>query len=648
MKPKHPFHLLQLALLGMPFLLLSSAAQAQDQSKDQKAAEVAKTEQTEEEKANASRAKEVAERAKEAAERAKAATEVAETKKAVEENDNASRVQEAVERAKAAAEVAKTKKAVEENGNARRAKEEAERAKVAAEIAETKKAVEERGNARRAKAAAEAIEAAKVAVVKKRADAEAPIKSEDDAKPGTPARGQGRGETPPGTKERTASPPPREPGEARERGERPARPVTPVTPATGTPPATPGSPPATPITPANPVSPPAPPADENKPPIDMPVVPSRPLKPRENVKPRGNEAEPATEAPPAVAPGQPEVRKRAEIPATEPERLAESQVAEVTREVQRDLDQRKTRIVGREAAQALIDEILGAKSRISRAEIAREERFRPRFERQRPGEEERLPEVSPDQRRAATTYFQERLRGREVDGPPPEFFARSQQRGDRLDPRVTERVVERVEFVRPRYLNEGRRYVHFDSRAAIPAILMAAQAMNQVRFQPARDVAPMFYEHQEGSTAQALPLPPENFRDENSLVVSYPVDEKSMISSEDILFLQGSTQFSDPYSYEVIAVMADAMKALPEDDRFVIEGHASAEGSYESNMVLSQQRAEHIVREIVRRGVSPYRLLPVGYGESEARRSADATEALRSQDRRVVVFRMKPEPVAKR
>jgi outer membrane protein OmpA-like peptidoglycan-associated protein len=679
MKPKHPFPLLQLALLGMPFLLLSSAAQAQDQSKDQKAAEVAKTEQTEEEKANASRAKEVAERAKEAAERAKAATEVAEakkaaeengnarrmkeaaerakaatevaeTKKAVEENDNASRVQEAVERAKAAAEVAKTKKAVEENGNARRAKEEAERAKVAAEIAETKKAVEERGNARRAKAAAEAIEAAKVAVVKKRADAEAPIKSEDDAKPGTPARGQGRGETPPGTKERTASPPPREPGEARERGERPARPVTPVTPATGTPPATPGSPPATPITPANPVSPPAPPADENKPPIDMPVVPSRPLKPRENVKPRGNEAAPSTEAPPAVAPGQPEVRKRAEIPATEPERLAESQVAEVTREVQRDLDQRKTRIVGREAAQALIDEILGAKSRISRAEIAREERFRPRFERQRqrPGEEERLPEVSPDQRRAATTYFQERLRGREVDGPPPEFFARSQQRGDRLDPRVTERVVERVEFVRPRYLNEGRRYVHFDSRAAIPAILMAAQAMNQVRFQPARDVAPMFYEHQEGSTAQALPLPPENFRDENSLVVSYPVDEKSMISSEDILFLQGSTQFSDPYSYEVIAVMADAMKALPEDDRFVIEGHASAEGSYESNMVLSQQRAEHIVREIVRRGVSPYRLLPVGYGESEARRSADATEALRSQDRRVVVFRMKPEPVAKR
>lgn len=237
----------------------------------------------------------------------------------------------------------------------------------------------------------------------------------------------------------------------------------------------------------------------------------------------------------------------------------------MTREVRRELDQRKTRIEGREEAQALIDEIIGAGSRISRAEIAREERFRPRFERQRQGEE-RLREVSPDQRRAATTYFQQRLRGREIDGPPPEFFRRSEHRGDRLAPRGEERVVERVEYGRPRYLNEGRRYVHYDTRAAIPAILMAAQAM----------------------------------------------------------------------------------KELPEEERFVIEGHASAEGSYDSNMVLSQQRAEHIVRAIVRRGVSPYRVLPVGYGESEARHPADAPEALRSRDRRVVVFRMKSEPVAAR
>jgi outer membrane protein OmpA-like peptidoglycan-associated protein len=295
----------------------------------------------------------------------------------------------------------------------------------------------------------------------------------------------------------------------------------------------------------------------------------------------------------------------------------------------------------------MINEILGAESRISKAEIAREERFRQRFERQRLSENQ-IIETSPDQRRAATAYYQERLLGREVEGPQPEFFRQSAYRDGRRDPRIDERSVEQVEYARPRYLNEGRRYVHYDSRSSIPAILMAAFAMNQVRFQPAHEVAPIFYDRRGDSALRALPLPPENYRDENSLVVSYPVDENSMISSEDILFLQGSTQFSDPYSYEVVGVMADAMKELPEEERFVIEGHASAEGSYDSNMVLSQQRAEHIVRAIVRRGVSPYRLLPVGYGESEARHPADAAERLRSQDRRVVVFRMKPETIARR
>lgn len=335
------------------------------------------------------------------------------------------------------------------------------------------------------------------------------------------------------------------------------------------------------------------------------------------------------------------------IPATEPERIAETKVTEVTREVQLDIDKRKTRIEGQKEAKAMINEILGAESRISQAEIAREERFRQRFERQRQADD-RVIQASPDQRRAATTYYQERLFGREVEGPQPEFFRQSAYYEDRNDRRVDGRNIEQVEYSRPIYLNEGRRYVHYDSRSSIPAILMAAQAMNQVRFQPTREIAPIFHERREVSSTHAMPLPPENYRGEDSWVVSYPVDEKSMISSEDILFLQGTTQFADPYSYEVIGVMADAMKAMPEEERFVIEGHASAEGSYESNIALSQLRAEHIVREIVRRGVSPYRLLPVGYGESEARRSAESAESLRSQDRRVVVFRMKPETIAQR
>jgi outer membrane protein OmpA-like peptidoglycan-associated protein len=643
MKPKPSFHRL---LLGIPFFLLSPAAHAQGPDEDGDAAEVAETGETE--KGNARRAKEAAERAKEAAEtgdseqengnsgrqkeaaeRAKKAAEDAKTNGTEEAGGKVKREEKAHERAKEAAGVTETEK---EEGNARREEEAAERAKEAAEGADTKET--EKGNSRRAKEAAERAketggkkdptaepvpedekaaapgktpETAPQPPLEKPGPAKKPEPGESEAaeKPGTPAKDRGRGETAPGTRERPEKRPAREPREDQDRGERSDAPA----------------------------DTPDPPADEDK--------------PREETEPRSNDAEPTKKGTPEPAPDDPAERERAEIPATEPERQAESEVAEVTREVRRELDQRKTRIEGRDEAQAVIDEIIGPESRISRAEIAREERFRPRFERQRQGEQ-RLREVSPDQRRAATTYFQQRLRGREIDGPPPEFFRRSEHRGDRLAPRGEERVVERVEYGRPRYLNEGRRYVHYDSRAAIPAILMAAQAMNRVRVQPTREIAPIFYERRDVSAPRAMPLPPENYRDENSLVVSYPVDENSMISSEDILFLQGSTQFSDPYSYEVVGVMADAMKELPEEERFVIEGHASAEGSYDSNMVLSQQRAEHIVRAIVRRGVSPYRLLPVGYGESEARHPADAPEALRSRDRRVVVFRMKSEPVAAR
>lgn len=339
---------------------------------------------------------------------------------------------------------------------------------------------------------------------------------------------------------------------------------------------------------------------------------------------------------------------------SEPEQQAENQVREATREVERELDQRKARLQSPQEARSLIEDIIGAESRISRAEIAREERMRPRMQEMRQIREAEV--LQPRQREEAVTYFQRRLRGEDIQEPPPEFFRRGPgqhrdfgpERRRGRDTRVIETYEERVEYDRPRYLHEGRRYVHFDSAASVPAILMAAQAMDQVQFHRAPDVGPMLYERRNVSAPNAMPLPPEAYRDEESLVVSYPVDEESMITSDGILFQQGSTQFADPYSYEIVASLGDAMKKIPDDARFVIEGHASAEGSYETNMELSQQRAERIVREMVRQGVSPYRLLPVGYGESEARHPENAAESVRSQDRRVVVFRLKEDPVASR
>ncbi len=333
---------------------------------------------------------------------------------------------------------------------------------------------------------------------------------------------------------------------------------------------------------------------------------------------------------------------------------AETEVRETTRKT--ELELRKTEIKGSERAQDVINQILGAESAISRAEVVREERVRPRLNatRSRQGGREVYSVAPPAQRTEAVQYFQRRLRGEAVDAPPPAFFRHYDsyrddndrgrpgepgQPGSRQRGTATETHTETViEHHRPRYLREGRRYVHYESRQDIPAILLAGEALNRLQIQPAQELTG--YYQTSGSTGQDAPPAPETYRAETSVVVSYPVNEKSMISSGDILFQQGSTQFADPFSYEIVAALAEAMKEMPDDVRFAIEGHASGEGSYESNMILSQQRAERIVREMVRAGVSPNRLLPVGYGESEARQPAEAPENLRMQDRRVVVFRM--------
>src|SRR5207244_6378073 len=62
------------------------------------------------------------------------------------------------------------------------------------------------------------------------------------------------------------------------------------------------------------------------------------------------------------------------------------------------------------------------------------------------------------------------------------------------------------------------------------------------------------------------------------------------------------------------ALQSDALAGLT----FRVEGHADARGDAESNMALSQQRAEAVVDYLVsKHGVLPERLVPQGKGSSE-------------------------------
>lgn len=158
------------------------------------------------------------------------------------------------------------------------------------------------------------------------------------------------------------------------------------------------------------------------------------------------------------------------------------------------------------------------------------------------------------------------------------------------------------------------RTMKFGSSASVPSSLRSAATQNKVAIRSGGD---------------------------GSAHVSYHVDSSSKVSTDDILFRKGSTEFADRYSYGIVRDLAYAMKS-PElrGFQFVIEGHASAEGSYSSNASLSQRRAERIVSEMIRLGVDPWQLVGVGYGESEANYPPHAPEHLLSQDRRVVVYRL--------
>ncbi|MDF1658318.1 MAG: OmpA family protein [Verrucomicrobiales bacterium] len=128
---------------------------------------------------------------------------------------------------------------------------------------------------------------------------------------------------------------------------------------------------------------------------------------------------------------------------------------------------------------------------------------------------------------------------------------------------------------------------------------------------------------------------------DEAIEVQYSVDPESKVTKDNILFRRGSAEFADEGSFQVVSQLAEALRdpSLAELN-YVIEGHASAEGSAYANQVLSQQRAERIVNVLSSLGVNVARLLPLGFGETQARFPAHSEEFMLKQDRRVLIFRL--------
>jgi outer membrane protein OmpA-like peptidoglycan-associated protein len=81
---------------------------------------------------------------------------------------------------------------------------------------------------------------------------------------------------------------------------------------------------------------------------------------------------------------------------------------------------------------------------------------------------------------------------------------------------------------------------------------------------------------------------------------------------EEIMFKTGSHEI-DPVSEDLVLQIAAIIKDHPGLDFIEVAGHADKRGDNATNVTLTQQRAEEVVKQLAAFGVDPYRLRGVGY-----------------------------------
>jgi OOP family OmpA-OmpF porin len=112
------------------------------------------------------------------------------------------------------------------------------------------------------------------------------------------------------------------------------------------------------------------------------------------------------------------------------------------------------------------------------------------------------------------------------------------------------------------------------------------------------------------------------------------VIDKSKINFQNIQFEFNSSVLKTS-SYATLDLIATQMKKF-EDLSFELNGHSSAEGSEQRNMMLSVDRANAVKAYLVNNGVKTTRLKTNGFGESKPIVSND-NESNRAKNRRVEI-----------
>ena len=122
-------------------------------------------------------------------------------------------------------------------------------------------------------------------------------------------------------------------------------------------------------------------------------------------------------------------------------------------------------------------------------------------------------------------------------------------------------------------------------------------------------------------------------------VLQQPASGAEVSVALPVTFAFGSAQLS-PQGRSILATTALALNA-PElaGLSFVVEGHTDAVGSDQTNLVLSQRRAESARAYLIAQGVAAGRLTAIGYGES---RHIPGVSGNDGRQRRVEIVRLGP------
>jgi OmpA-OmpF porin, OOP family len=102
---------------------------------------------------------------------------------------------------------------------------------------------------------------------------------------------------------------------------------------------------------------------------------------------------------------------------------------------------------------------------------------------------------------------------------------------------------------------------------------------------------------------------------------------------QQINFATGSHTILGKPSFEILDDVARALNDNPRIKKVRIEGHTDSVGSDDTNLRLSQRRADAVMAELIRRNVDPARMEAVGYGEAKPIAS-NATASGRAENRR--------------